>query len=171
MIHTPKSICCRRVQSVEYNARCLILPRMQSSPPGWNCIFRIGDPELKPPFATVTGRGDNPINTHRNSGLGCLWYQWALTELNVSQRPDVRKSRCSGAPIFAERFRESAHVCCIHLGYCPLPLTVTTRSIIFVIGDSYKPSKTRSFPIKTGVIWLPGIYINMCHGQESLYWG
>ena len=28
----------------------------------------------------------------------------------------------------------------IYIGYCPLPLTVTTRSIIFVIGDSYKPS-------------------------------
>ena len=38
------------------------LPRMQSSPPGFLYIFSRGS-RTKPSFATVTGRGDNPIYT------------------------------------------------------------------------------------------------------------
>ena len=47
----------------------------------------------------------------------------------------------------------------VYIGYCPLPLTVTTRSIIFVIGDSYKPS----FATVTGRGHHPMyIYIYIC---------
>ena len=34
----------------------------------------------------------------------------------------------------------------IYLGCCPLPVTVTTRIVAFLVGDSYKPS----FPTVTG---------------------
>ena len=49
-----------------------------------------------------------------------------------------------------------------YVGYCPLPLTVTTRSIIFVIGDSYKPS----FATVTGRGHHP---IPMYHSGQNLW--
>ena len=50
-----------------------------------------------------------------------------------------------GVPLFLETP--------IYIGCGPLPVTVTTRIITFLVGDPYKPS----FPTVTGGTWHPRI--------------
>ena len=52
------------VPKTSYAHKLSPLPGCQS-PPGLIIPFLVGDPEKKPSFATVTGRGDNPSYAHK----------------------------------------------------------------------------------------------------------
>ena len=94
--------------------------------------------------------GKAAVGDTENGGVRGSWPQMPVAEMIADSKSGL------------EVIYEYTHIY-IYVGYCPLPLTVTTRGIIFVIGDSYKPS----FATVTGRGHNP---IYMRHAEAEQVW-
>ncbi len=117
-----------------------------------NCwIFPFQSPQLLVGTPIFCPRKNQfPALLVRDVGLQVAILQWHMGEKNIDDRrqqvagyagtpPKTNiMSRTGSAGIKGDRISRLFHP--IYLGLSPLPVTVTTRIIIFFVGDPYKPS-------------------------------